>query len=493
MPWLWLLFTGLIVLLVLSDLYGWHRGHTRPTRRGEFVTTGLYILLTFAIALVVHFAYETHWLGAGVSADGTSRLSGAEAASQFVTLTLWQFALDLDGVFVVSALFAHLRTPERVRHRVLLWSVLPAIAVRGGLILLGAWLSTHYTWIKFLLSGLLLLAALRMLVLRQENFDEGKNWILGFLRRFVPNSGRFDGNKLLTREGGRLAFTPLLAAVVLLQSADLWISMDSIPAALAISKEPFLLFASNGMALVLLRAVYVALEGLKGWLRYVKIGLACALAYAAVLTAMPRTDHPPTLESLLVLVLCVGAGMVFALRPRAKQDESVSPLGEEADRAAKMALRRARQAIVLVVGGTLLLAGVVMIPGPGPGIPIAFIALAILANEFAWAREMLHKYRAKVIVTLENSGAVARRHVRPWIMIPFYAFTVLFFTGLHLYARVPVKGAIIAAIPVLIGQSLWGYFTFVRAWRPSGGDEPPAPTNQAPSAGLGERAAETKP
>lgn len=461
MPWLWITSIAIIVTLVLADLYGWHRGRVRPSRRSEFITSGLYVILAFVAAAFIHEGYEGNWLGMQDD-HGTTLLSGREAATQFLTLTLWQIALDLDGVFIVAALFAHLKTPQEVRHRVLLWGVVPALAMRTGLLMGGWYVLEAWPLTRFLLSGLLLLAALRMIVLRQENYDEGRNWILRFLRRFVRVSPEFQGNNLTTRVGGRLALTPLLVAVVLLETADLWVAVDSAPALLAISREPYLLFMSTAMSLLCLRSIYIALEGLRGWLRFVKIGLACVLAYAAVLMALPERLHPSTIESLVLLVACVGAGSIFALRPGSPSAQSeVSPLGEDADRAAKQALRRARQAIMLVVGITLLILGLIMIPLPGPGIIVIFVALAVLGNEFAWARELTAKYRRKAMHAAEASAAAARRRFRPWILAPvMLATTVGFFSLLRL--NIPLTGVLLALVPSLIGQAVWGYMAFFR-------------------------------
>lgn len=475
MPTLWIAFISLIVLLVLADLYGWHRGRVRPTRRGEWIMTGLYVLLAFVLAGFIHAGYERQWLGMGVSADGTSRMAGEEAATQFVTLTLWQLALDLDGVFVVSALFAHLKTPESMRHRVLLWGILPAMLVRGALLAGGLWVLHYAEWTRYLFTGLLLLASLRMLIVRQENFDEKQNWILRFLRRFVHISQRLEGTNLLTREGGKVALTPMLVAVVLLASADAWIALDSTPALFAISREPFLLFASSTMALLCLRTVYVALENLRGWLRCVKIGLACVLAYAAIVLAIPGKLTPTTLESLILLAACVSAGSVFALRPGAKFGAEVSPLSPEAEQAARLALRRARQAVVLVVGLSLLIIGIIMIPAPGPGLVVIFVALAVLGNEFAWAKELMTKYRAKAMHAAEQSAAAARKRFSPWVLVPVVAATIAFFVCLHLFAKVPRTGAILGAAPVVIGQLVWGYMAFFR--KPSS-EHPPRPKDK---------------
>jgi tellurite resistance protein TerC len=476
MPWLWITFIATIILLVLLDLYVWHRGHTRPSRRNEFTTAALYVLLAIALGGVIHLIYERHYFGMGLSSEGSIRLTGRDAAAQFVTLALWQVALDLDGVFVVSALFTHLAVPQAVRHRILFWGIFPAMLVRG--LLIGAGLSVLNApslewWARYLLAGLLVLAALRMLILRQENFDPSRNYILAFLRRFVHISERFDGHSLLTRQAGRLAATPLLVALVLLSTADLWIALDSTPALLALSDEPFLLFASSATALLCLRSVYAALEDLRGWLRCVKIGLASMLAYAAILMALPRADHPEIGWSLLLLGASIGAGSVFALRPGAKFAEGESPIGEQAEWAARMALRKARQGITLVVGTSLLVIGLIMIPAPGPGLVVVFVALAILGNEFAWARELTSKYRKLAVRAAAESAAAARKRFSPWLLLLLMLATVAIFVAAHYRLHLQPRGLVIAAIPVLLGQAIWGWITWGKQRR--------SPVNESPT------------
>lgn len=479
MPWLWITFISVFVVLILADLFGWHRRHAQISRRAGFFTSGLYLLLAFVLAGFIHAGYDQNVLGMGLSADGTSRLSGREAATQFVTLTLWQIALDLDGVFVVSALFTRLRTPEEVRHRVLMWGTLPAMLVRAALFAVGLWvLQSPWTshWAKYLITGLLLLAALRMLILRQENHDPARNWLISFVRRFIHISDRFDGDNLVTREKGRLAVSPLLVAIVLLATADIWIAIDSTPALLAISTEPFLLFASSATALLCLRSIYMALDNLRGWLRCVKVGLACMLAYAAVLMALPENDHPPTIWSFILAVASIGAGSIFFLRPGAKLAEGESPIGDDAERAARLALRRARQAIVLVVGLSMLIIGIIMIPAPGPGLVVIFIAFAILGNEFAWARELTSKYKAKAVQAAEDSAAAARKRFRPWVMAPLLLGTAGVFVAAHYIWHIKPLGLIIAAAPVLIGQIVWGYV----AWGRTPASPPPSTPPSTP-------------
>lgn len=454
------LVTALVAALVLIDLFGIHRGHRAPTARNEWRTAGLYALLAAAFGGLLAVAHGEHWLGIGLGRGETS-LSTGEAFGQFLGAFGWQLALDLDTVFVVTALFVQFKTPREVQHRVLLWGVLLGLFVRGALTATGAELLHQFPWSRFVISGLLVLAALRMLVIRQENLDPSSNVLIRMLRRVVPVAPRAEGAALFTRVGGRLAVTPLLILVVLLETADAFMAMDSIPAVLAISRDPLLVYSANAFALLCLRSLYVALRDASDWLRYCKIGLACSLGYAAVLMSLPADMRRPTLESVAVLVFSLGAGTIIGIGTKGARAD-VSPLGESADRMAKATLRHARRTIALVVGVTLLAVGVFFVIAPGPGLPVIFIGLAILGNEFAWAKRFADKYRAKAEEAVEASAVAARKRFRPWVLLPLVIGTAAVFVVAGKLLKLKPHQVALGLVPAVLGQLAWGYFTFFR-------------------------------
>jgi len=461
--WAWVFVFGAVAALVALDLWVVHRPGRVPTRRGELIWACIYALLALAGGGVVYLAYEHHWLGLGV--EKGLRIDGLAAAGRYLTAFLWQLALDLDGVFVMSALFSHFGTPPETRRRALFIGILPSLALRAGLIFLGAWLIASFEWTRFLICGVLVLASVRMFLIRQENMDPDRNWIVRVLRRFVPVPLAAAGPSLLV-------------LLVLHETADAYIALDSVPAVLAITRDPLLIVAANGAALLCLRSLYVALEGVRDWLRYIKIGLACVLAYAAVLITFESPHKGPTPGwSLAVLVLSVGAGLALGLLSRrADQKAAVSALGADADRVARQALRRANKIIITVVGMTLLLLGAVMVVGPGPGLPVVFIALAVLGNEFAWAQRLLTKYRGRVEQAARRSAAKARERLSPWVMLPVLGGTIAFFVCLHYVLHVKWLGVVVSGAFVILGQLAWGYLAFVHKHNESPDDPPENPS-----------------
>lgn len=453
MTWPWVLTISLVGMLALGDAQLW--GRNRPSPLRAWLITATY----FAIALLVGVAgYAAWWSGVGPHVQPGR--PGHQVLLQFITAFLWQFALDLDGTFVYASLFAHLRTPEHSQRRTLMWGVLPALAVRLGVIVAVGLALASVPWLKFVVSGLLMLAALRMLTIRQENLDPERNTIVRLLRRFVHLSPAEDPS-LVTRVGGKLALTPLLVTTVLLETGDAFVALDSIPATLTISRDLLLVFAANGFAVLCARSLHVVLAARRDWIRFIKVGLATVMAYSAVLMSLPRRDQPDTWASLAVLVIAVGSGVVLgAVSRRGDHGHTVSPLGPEADRLAKETLRRARRLIMAVVGVTLLLLGIFMLIGPGPGIPVVFIALSILGAEFQWARRLMERYRERAHEAAVKTAAQARKRFRPWIIIPMLVGTGAVCVAARMWLHLPVRGLWLAAIPMVLGQVIGWWFTF---------------------------------
>ncbi|MCC6677236.1 MAG: hypothetical protein IT436_08830 [Phycisphaerales bacterium] len=456
---LWISMSLVVVMLVMLDRFLLHPRPEVITPTTAVARLLFWFLLAMVFNAGVFFIYEEHNFGAGLD-GGVHHVGGVEASLQFLTAFVLALALDLDTVFVISAIFTHLRTPAGYRHRVLFWGIPAAMVGRGIMIFTAGELLDLWGWFRFVLAVLLILAGLRMILIRQENADPEKNFIYRILRRFVPVSDRQHGADLLALVNGRPALTPLLVTLLLVETADGIFAFDSIPAAFAVTREPFLIFAANVFSLFCLRAIYPALESLTGWLRYVKIGLAMILAYAAVAIALPVTHRAPTEASLAAILASVGVGISFAVRWGSARQAKVreSPLGPDAERIARLTLAPARKLIVLVVGTTVVIIGLIMIgPVPGPGIVVVPIGLSILAAEFVWARRLLHKYSQSV----QSVGRRVMKTPRPWLIVPVVGATLAIFTLLWVFRPFEIRTSAIlsGAIPALLGQIVWAYLT----------------------------------
>jgi tellurite resistance protein TerC len=473
----WLILATILFLLVILDLLVVHRARQVQHPVRAFATAAIYLGVAVAFAFSLHWAYGTHWYELGCYPDGSVHTDGEAAALQFLTALLLALALDLDSILVICAIFGQFQTPVRLQRRVLLWGVLVAICTRGLLAGSFGLLLMSFEWVRFILAGLLVLAALRMLLVRQEAADPSRNVLVRLITRFFPVTKRLHGSNFFTMDNGRAAVTPLLLTLVVIELADALFALDSVPAVLSVTREPFIVVAAMAFALLISRSLYPALSLLTDWIRYVKVGLAVLLLYSAVKISLPEHTPIPVWSSFLVVTGCVLVGIFFALLAR-RQDQrassTISPLGEDADRLARATLRHTRRVIVLVVGGTTLAIGAFMMIGPGPGIPIFFIALALLGTEFAWARRLMERSKGVAIGAARTTAEAARRRFKPWILIPKIGLTMAFFASLPFWTPMPIYGAVLAALPVLFGQAFWGWLAF------GGGDRYFASAAEAP-------------
>lgn len=456
----WATFLPLVGLLLALELLVFTRRPRATTPNASVAWTAFYVLLAAMLNVGIYLVYEHNWLGAAGASAHPERHE--KASVQFLSCYLLETALSLDSVFAISAIFTHFQVPERYRRRVLMAGLIPAIIVRGGLILGGAALVAKFHWFVFVLSALLILAILRMIVVRRENMDPDRNWIYKVLRRFFPAEKR-DSGDLVSVANGWPALTPLLTVLVLIETADGLYAFDSLPGVFAYSQDPFIIFAAHTMALFTCRAMYFALERLLGWIRYIKIGLACLLAYSAVAVAIPNPPKPEVSLAFLSGTVLVGL-LAAALLGHSGPAPEISPLGEDAERLARVTLRQSRRVIALLVGSAVVLLGLVMIPGPGPGLLVIPIGLAILGAEFVWARRLLDTYKSYAMKAGLKASERLMRTPRPWLIPIVYGATIAAMILLVRYTRLTPAAVIGGGVPMLIAQTVWAVVT-VRRYR----------------------------
>ena len=385
-PWLWVLFAGLVLGILAFDLGVLARRIHLPSAREALARTGFFGALSLAFAPVVWWLYEHHGFGAG----GTEGLSGSEAMVAYLTAWLLEQSLSLDNIFVMALIFSYFRVPSLYRQRVLFWGILGALVLRFVMIVAGAAAVRRFHWIIYAFGALLIASAIKMLFTSDERLDPDGSYLVRFARRLVPVTKEYHEQHFFVRSKGRLAATPLFLALVMIEGTDVMFAVDSIPAAFAVTSDPFLVFTSNVFAILGLRSLYFALEGLMHRFKYLKVSLMLVLLYVGVKMLASHYVKIPNPVSLLVIVATLIVG-VFASMARA--EAPIAATAAVPVKVATWARRNVRRIVVLVVGGTVLLTGVVMLAAPGPGFLVILAGSAILLAEFAWARRLLKRTR----------------------------------------------------------------------------------------------------
>lgn len=298
----WIGFHIAVLLLLALEWLMAHRVHS-PHRRAIYATL-LWVAASLALAGWISHAFH------------------AEAAVQYLAGYSIEEALSIDNLFVFLLLFRIFRIPEGKQQKVLFWGVLGAIVLRGAFIAGGLQLLHRFAWIDYVFGAVLLIAAIRLVVPEsEEDEDKPPRWI-GWLTRLSPISPSQDS--FLARENGRALPTVLLLALVAVELTDVVFALDSIPAVLSITREPFLAYTSNIMAVMGLRSLYVLLAAALSRLRFLHFGLAAVLAFAAIKMLGEHWFHVGPLASLAVIVVLLGATVLLSLLLPAKQSPPLS-------------------------------------------------------------------------------------------------------------------------------------------------------------------------
>jgi tellurite resistance protein TerC len=223
-------------------------------------------------------------------------------------------------------IFEYFRVPKRSQHRVLFYGILGALAMRGAFIAAGAVLISTFHWVLYVFGVLLIITGVRMAVKSEEEFDGDKNRIVRTIRRFVPLSADFHGERFFVVEAGRRLATPLLLVLVLVEFTDLIFAIDSIPAIFGVTTDPFLVFTSNIFAVLGLRSMYFVLAAVVDRFHLLKYGLAVILSFVGVKMLTERIVQLDIVLSLAiilgVLLLSIVASLVWPPRDvgRGKRD-----------------------------------------------------------------------------------------------------------------------------------------------------------------------------
>ncbi|WP_224368433.1 TerC/Alx family metal homeostasis membrane protein [Hyalangium versicolor] len=307
-----------------------------------WIAFGVLVLGLLAVDLLVHrhkhgeskrsaIAWSLGWvaLGLGFSVF-VWRSYGSQAAHEYLGAWLIEKSLSLDNLFIFLVIFRSLNIPEDEQRRVLFWGIFGALVFRGIFIFLGVEAISHWHPVVYVFGAVLLVTAIR--VAFESPTKERKSTLVEWFSRRLPVHPEVDGSHFIVRRNGRLLASPLLVALMAIELTDIAFAVDSVPAALSVSQQPFIVYSSNVFAILGLRALYIALAHIISELRYLHYGLAGVLAFAGLKMVIPDSwVHVPPLVSVGVIIVCIGAAVIASLRARARQRrEKQGPKGPDA-------------------------------------------------------------------------------------------------------------------------------------------------------------------
>jgi tellurite resistance protein TerC len=306
----WTGFLALFLSLLFLDLSVLHREAAELSVRQALFWTAVWVGVASVFTGAVYGLYEYRWFGFE-PADDVVR--GSDAVVQYVTGYLLEWSLSVDNIFVMALIFSFLKIPALYQYRVLFWGIVGAIVLRGLMIVAGTELLQHFDWMFYVFGAALLVSALRMLRDQDEGRDFGSSLPGRLVRRVMPVTDQVDRARFFVRRSGRLHATPLFVALVMVELTDIVFAVDSIPAILAVTRDPFLVFTSNAFAILGLRSLYFAVAGLMALFRYLKYSLVLILAFVGVKMLLVDAYQVPNLVSLGIIFGTLSAGIVASL------------------------------------------------------------------------------------------------------------------------------------------------------------------------------------
>jgi len=321
----WAGFLAFVLLLLALDLGVFNKKAHAPSIKEALGFAAFTVALALGFAGFVYFAYQGHWQGLGTTADAVDRQvnDGRLAAVKFLTGYVIELSLSMDNVFMIALIFQHVKVPPALQHRVLFWGILGALVMRGAMIGAGAALVARYHWILLLFGAFLVFTAVKMLLAREKEKTPNDAFIVRWLNKHFRVTKEFHGTKFQIVQKGKRYFTPLVVALVLVESTDLLFAVDSIPAIFAITTDAFLVFTSNVFAILCLRSLYFGLAGMIQRFKYLNASLAVVLGFVGVkmLLGARMRDALGTnanLWTLAVISLILTAGAVASIVSDAK-------------------------------------------------------------------------------------------------------------------------------------------------------------------------------
>lgn len=290
----WIGFNAFVAIMLILDLTVFHRKAHKIEFKEALLWSAFWISLAAIFAVIVYF-----WRGKATSLD-------------FITGYLIEESLSVDNLFVFLLVFRYFKVPTQFQHKVLFWGIIGALVMRFTFIWAGVALINRFHWIIYVFGAFLVYTGLKLLRSSDEDVHPENNPVLRWFRKFMPVTKDYEGGKFFVRRPGLYA-TPLFLVLIVIETTDVAFAADSIPAILAITRDPFIVYTSNVFAILGLRSLYFALAGLMDAFHYLHYGLAVILTFIGVKMLLSNFFHLPTVVALGVVAGVLALSVIASL------------------------------------------------------------------------------------------------------------------------------------------------------------------------------------
>lgn len=310
----WTAFLALIFIFLALDLGVFNKNPHIISSKEAGRWTALWVTLSFLFSGVVYWLYQNGHV------DNPTNLTAADALTKYITGYLIELSLSIDNIFVIAVIFSSFRIPQKYQHRVLFWGILGAIVFRGIMIWFGVLLIQKFTWMTYVFGAFLIFTAARMLFKKdEEEFDPKHSFVYRMLGKIIPIAHKTDHEKFFIRIDGKKFATPLLVALLVIEVMDVLFAIDSVPAILAITSDPFLVFSSNIFAILGLRSMYFFLAHMLNRFAHLEYSLVAILAFVGVKMLIHDYYKFPEWMSLGFIAFALASGVFFSIKTTKKE------------------------------------------------------------------------------------------------------------------------------------------------------------------------------
>ncbi len=306
---LWAGFIAVIIFFLALDLGVFNRNAHVITTKEASAWTGLWVSVAIAFSGGIYLLYASGHV------DNPTGLTPLNAAIKYLTGYLIELSLSVDNIFVIAVIFRSFKIPQKFQHRVLFWGILGAIVFRALTILFGVGLITRFDWMIYVFGAFLIYTGVKMLLSKEsEEFDPRGSWVFRQIRKAMPIARRVESDAFIIRKRHVVAASPLLIALLVIEGTDILFALDSIPAILAITSDPFLVFSSNILAIMGLRSMYFFLANMLDKFHYLKYSLVVILVFVGIKMLLSHVVHMPEWLSLGVIASSLAMGVWASMR-----------------------------------------------------------------------------------------------------------------------------------------------------------------------------------
>ncbi|MES2411033.1 MAG: TerC/Alx family metal homeostasis membrane protein [Bacteroidota bacterium] len=305
----WILFLAVIFIFLALDLGVFNKNPHVISSKEAGIWTGVWVTLSFAFSGVVNLLYSNQLIA------NPTGIKPSEATLKYITGYLIELSLSIDNIFIIAIIFSSFKISQKYQHRVLFWGILGAIVFRGLMIFFGVVLINKFSWMTYLFGAFLLFTAFKMFFKKEEeDFDPKDSFIYKVVGKIMPITTYTEKEHFFTRINNVNHATPLFVALLVIEVMDMLFALDSVPAILAITSDPFLVFSSNIFAILGLRSMYFFLANMLEKFSHLEYSLIAILTFVGIKMLIAEYYEFPEWVSLSFIALSLSVGILVSIK-----------------------------------------------------------------------------------------------------------------------------------------------------------------------------------